>query len=199
MALPFTDTFTGTDGTALSTYDANWVTDAGAIQIQINHARSTTTGGRARWTGDTPTADQSTAITIYGDGSDGAQSMGAGVRFGSSANSGYVYSCNVISQSLYRIDTGTPTLLGSSVTFTNSIGDIIKLSVTGTTLDCTLNGSTTNAPAQQTDATYASGDWELWFDSAGTNIEADSITVDNIGSAPTGIPIFRRRLMMRAA
>src|SRR5512139_2841229 len=65
MALPASDAFTGTDGTALQTYSANWSVNAGALAINTNavYSNSADESG-AGWNADTFDNDQYAQGTV---------------------------------------------------------------------------------------------------------------------------------------
>jgi hypothetical protein len=188
MALPFTDAFTNTNGTALSTHDAGWVTDAGAIQIQSNAAQATSSGARARWTTDTPNADQWIEGTFSTDNSDGSNASGLNTRF-TSGDSGYLYWTNANNNDLYRMDSGSATLLASG-SGARSTGEVLRLTSEGSTHTCTIDGSTTNAPTATVDSTHSSaGNFGMWYSGTGTNAVWLDVTMDNVGGGGPSVSI----------
>lgn len=187
MAFPFTDTFTNTNGTALATHDAGWTVDNGAIQIQTNRAQSTTTDGRARWTTDTPNADQKISGVFEGANNDGANYCGICTRLTSGGN-GYAYASNYGAHYLVRLDAGAATILSTGTGGTVS-ADVMEIQSVGSLHTCYLNASTTNAPSAQTDSTYsAASNLGIFFYATGTNAVWESVTLDNTaaGGGATG-------------
>lgn len=58
MALPASDSFTGSNGTNLTSYSANWVVNYGSFHIQSNAVGSSLNDDAlAHWSADTFSAD----------------------------------------------------------------------------------------------------------------------------------------------
>ncbi len=180
MALPFTDLFTNTNGTALSSHDAGWNLDVGgAADIQSNGAQGNAAGQTIyRWTSDTPDDDQYIECIWDGDNSNGSVFSGLFIRLSASGN-GYVLYANGSNVYLSRIDSYSETNLGSGAVSLTT-GDVVRISVTGTSITTTKNGSATGMPSA-TDSNYASGSAGLLFVNDGTNARMASITIDSVG------------------
>jgi len=134
MALPATDAFTNTGGTAvaLTTYSANWSYSTGTFNVDAtgDNAYSTTSGneGGAYWNADSFSADQYAQVTLSALTSGIA--VGAAVR--ASAGGNY-YGCYLEGTTyyLFRMNAGSWTQLDTG-TQSFSDGDALRLQVTGT-------------------------------------------------------------------
>lgn len=183
--MAFTDDFTAADETTLVSHNANWVQDTGAIVIRSNTARGNTGGASyARWTGEVFNDDQVVSGVWAGTNSNGSISSAIGARFDSSQN-GYYYWVTGSNSRLYRLNTGSATLLSSGGSVSTS--DVIELTCEGTTLTCRLNGSTTGAPSAQTDSTHSGGDAALRLFNVGDSASIDSISGANLAGAATAV------------
>src|SRR5438552_8622117 len=72
MALPASDNFTGTDGTALQTYNPSWSITIGSFIIQTNSAKPNSFAAYtiARWNADVFANDQYSQCTLAALGVD---------------------------------------------------------------------------------------------------------------------------------
>ena len=165
-----------------SSLGANWTILNGTLGIASNHAAATNTNGNnfALWNADVFTANQTAqAIVFYGGG---AGFLGPGCRLSSGGN-GYIAmgsggGTNTVE--LHRFDSSASTLL-ATYTATLTDGDVIELSVSGTTLTTTLNGTDLGT---FTDSTYATGQPGIYiFNSAAASISLWS--ADTLSSNPT--------------
>ena len=89
MALPATDAFTGTNGTALTTYSANWTYNKGTFGIHTNALCCTVDGfdAAAHWNADTFGNDQYARATVTAI--DSLAYVGVAVRCHASAETWY--------------------------------------------------------------------------------------------------------------
>jgi len=131
--LPATDSFTGTNGSALS---ANWTANHGTFNIQNNSACSASGGSTelAHWNADVFGNDQYAQGNISLSGTSGDK-VGLAVRVAASAETGYVFQCQGPQGSangctLFRGVAGSYTQLGSTWTSPTS-GDLMQITVTG--------------------------------------------------------------------
>ena len=114
MALPKTDAFTGTNGTALPTYDANYSYGTGTWQINTNAATPTTVNGSTMaavfWNGDTFAAAQTVVGTLVG--SSAGMYRGGGLRM--SGDEGYYFFASVGGGDSYfgSMSNGAPSDIG---------------------------------------------------------------------------------------
>lgn len=186
-ALPATDAFTGTNGTALQTYSTNWTINAGGFQINTNSvACSQNNEGGAHWNADSFNNDQYAQATVSAIGS--GFFIGLGVRESASGATYYgIYYDNGVGQ-LFKNVAGTWTQLGS-----NSVGvsssDVLRLEAAGTTITPKKNGATTGTPGAQTDSSISSGFAGLscWGNSTGSRV--DDWQGGNLGGGgPSGPP-----------
>lgn len=138
MALP--DTFTGSNGTELSSYNALWVknsTQTGVLEIQSNKCvQNASPAATACYV-----YDQSPASADY-DVSATVQMSSAGIVFAlvgrasKTANTMYAARFNANALQLYKFVAGVATQLGSDVTQSVSFNTdyVLKLSMSGTTI-----------------------------------------------------------------
>jgi len=158
MALPATDTFTGTTGTQLTTYSANWTLCLGDFDIQSNALSADASGNNgAGWNADAFNDDQYAEATfaavfqfVY---------LGVAVRcdVGTPDDTFYLfYSDSTDGSYLEKIVNGAETQLGNKgATF--AVNDVIRIEASGTTITPIKNGGTLNPPNAQTDASISSG------------------------------------------
>lgn len=155
-ALPASDNFVAANGTALTTYSANWTAVKNTFTIQSNSLQCGTGGDYcfATWNADSFPNDQYSQVTISAVVP--SSYVGPTVRGTTSSFTGYI--CIAESSSslqIQRISAGAfAATVGSVYTGAIAPGDVIRLEVTGTTLTCKQNGVTR---ASGTDATIASG------------------------------------------
>src|SRR6185437_1448948 len=130
--LPATDSFTGTNGSALS---ASWTANHGTFNIQNNSACIASAGSTemAHWNADTFANDQYAQGNISLSGTSG-DFVGLGVRIAAAAETGYVFQCQgpqgaVNGCTLYRGSAGSYTQLGQWTSPTT--GDLMQITVTG--------------------------------------------------------------------
>ena len=193
MALPATDTFTGADGTSLPTYSANWSVNTGAFVINTNGVCTNSADAEcgAGWNADTFDNDQYALGTLV-DTASQYHLFGVAVRVHTDGTTDtyYGFYTNVTGgNQLFRQVAGTWSQLGSEGTV-GANGQIIRLSVSGTTLTPTINGVTTNTPGAQTDNSIASGRAGLSGYSAGTANRLDNWEGGNLNAAATGNPYY---------
>jgi hypothetical protein len=171
-----TDTFNGTNGTSLPSYNANWViTDSGGFNnLTIEGTPGVGGAGSNTRNGSTWTNDQWTELTI--DSTNLASDnffVGVRITTGNANNcTGYWagYSFGTFGNRTYRIVKFT-----SSSSFTNlvtgthtaAVGDVVNVQIVGTSLTLTVNGVT---EATVTDATYSTGSPGMNLSDATTTI-----------------------------
>lgn len=182
MALPATDNFNRGDGGL----GANWTTVTGQNAPVISSNEVTTSSGdsAAYWNADSFNDDQYSQLEIS------AISVACGpiVRAASGAHSFYVFMHYFTSEfRIYKAVSGSYTQLGASYAIGASANDILKLTVSGTTLTPSINGAD---QATRSDSDLSSG-------SAGLRVSNTSDKVDdweggNVAGgttvAPTTIP-----------
>src|SRR3990167_7691782 len=144
MALPATDVFTGTNGTQLTTYSANWTRLRGDFHIQTNALAAddvvTNTECGAFWNADAFNAAQYAqgVVTISGT----VSTIGVAVR-GSGSVPWNFYGYYGFSTDTYlfkNIGTTWTQLGGNGVAWVTN--DTIRLESNGTTITPKVNGST---------------------------------------------------------
>ncbi|OGI65149.1 hypothetical protein A3A95_04190 [Candidatus Nomurabacteria bacterium RIFCSPLOWO2_01_FULL_39_18] len=146
--------FTGSDATALTTYDSNWALLGGSSAFAINtnaiHSNASATDTMAKWNIGSFNDNQYIEITLGALASGGY--IGGGVRL-QSDQSGYgAYSDSNTAVKIIEWNAGTPTTHYTGTAF--SPGDVLRLEISGTNLTLKQNGTTvTNV----SDSTYSSG------------------------------------------
>lgn len=140
------DNFTGTNGTALTTYDANWILNAGDFSIQTNalaaNGATGTTECAARYAGTYPN-DHFAEAALSAVAAVANARIGVAVRCATDASANYYglyYDHDAGETYLFKVVAGAWTQLGASFTAGLSVGDTLRLDVTGTTLTYLLNG-----------------------------------------------------------
>ena len=159
MALPATDAFTGSDGDTLTTYSSNWTQNRGTMNINTNACYGSSGSHDCyHWNADTFNNDQYSEIVLTAL-SGSADWMGVTCRAdtGSGVQSFYLWDTRDTGDSyLVKYVTGSPTTIANASDGIRSVSDVLRLEVTGTTLDPLLNGSTA-AMTSQTDSALSSG------------------------------------------
>jgi hypothetical protein len=155
MALPATDTFTGTDWTPLETYSASWSIRNGGFLIYSNAVCpvSTFVENGAWWNADVFADDQYATGTFTAVGT---SSQGLAVRVNTAAdNSYYGYYSSDVDSRLFKVVAGTWTQLGSAGA-PWAVNDVVRLEISGTSLRPMVNGVTADIGVQ-TDSDLTSG------------------------------------------
>ena len=192
--LPATDAFTGTDGTALTTYSANWSLNSGNFVINTNAVapnQSATECG-ARWNADTFGNNQYAQSKLANITTTG-QTIGVAVRAATGGAASY-YGFYADGSGggktfLFKMVAGSWTQLGS-LGAALAVNDIIRLEVSGTTLTPKVNGSTQSPPGARTDSAHSSGAAGLSGYSVSTSMRLDDWEGGNLGGGPPPRRIF---------
>lgn len=158
-ALPATDTFTNSNGTALATHSASWTVVVGAIDIQSNaaHGNTAVNFSAARWTADAFNANQYAQGVVSGAANG---YVGPAVRV-SADGDGYYALWNPVTNTLdlSRIDNGnTETILNSVAAA--AAGSVIRIEANGSTIRVLDDGVQV---LSEPDATYSSGAGGMYF------------------------------------
>jgi hypothetical protein len=184
MALPATDNFTNSNGTALTSHSASWTANTGAFDIQSNTCQTNTptSEGMAHWNADAFSDNQYAKGTIADVSS--FRYIGPGVRIHASAHTGYEYASDSGDASYFgKFIAGSYTQFASSGVFSTS--EVIKITAEGTTITAYIDDAQQH---QQTDSAISSG-------SAGISGYGDGQTrIDDweggdLGGAPPSYPI----------
>lgn len=184
-ALPATDAFTGSDGTNLTTYSANWTINVGNFQIFSNALCTANTGptveGGAFWNADTPATDHYSQATVAAI-SAGAY-IGLSVRNGAGgAHTFYDYISDSGDGSyLGKYNATTYTQLGATgAVFTTSLA--IRLEANGTGIRPMRAGATADIGIQ-TDAALTNTRFGVAGYDTGTGSRIDNLEVGNLTAA----------------
>ena len=192
MALPATDTFTASDGTALTTYSASWTYNIGTFAINTNAvycSAAVNFEAAAKWTADAFANDQYAQGVCVTESSSGGS--GAAVRCGTGANY-YGYYNDTTGSYLHKNVGGTWTQIGSNGP-SLAVNDVIRLEVEGTTLRPKINGTLVAAIGAQTDSTFSSGSAGISFWGGNPTARLDNWEGGNIGGAAVASFIVQRR------
>jgi len=188
MALPVaTQTFTASDGTGLTSYNASFtVIEAGhGIYSNTLYALNSGKWNAAYWAGDTFDDNQyaqcKVSLLATSDGT------GVGVRMtGTSAANfnAYWFQYKASAGTLEKISNGTNSTLGAAFS-APSLNSTVKLTVSGTTLEVFYDGV---SQGTRTDASFASGSAGVITYSNDTSASLDDWAAGNLSSGPTGTP-----------
>lgn len=197
MSLPATDVFTGSDGTALTTYSANWTLNFGDFQILGNQLRTNSPGndGLAYWNADTFANNQYAQCTLS---MLGPSYVGPAVRCAvGGADTGY-YFFGGPERYLTKVVTGTFTQLGSTGGAA-SVGQVYRLEANGTTITPKIDGVTdTGVGGAQTDSAIASGAGGVSGSGSNSSVRMDDWEAGDLGgAAPTSFLMPRRQRLYR--
>lgn len=198
-ALPATDAFTTASDQALTAYSSNWTYNQGTFTVlaATDDVKSITsqTETAAHWNADSFNNDQYSQGTKRGMT---GNCIGVAVRCHASSATWYGFYTDGLDSWLYKNNGATWTQLSTSGTDVAD-GDTLRIEASGTTLTARLNGSTSGAPAAQSDSSIASGyagicgydnstpridDWEGGNLSTGATVNLGTITL--AGSVPAG-------------
>jgi hypothetical protein len=172
------ETFTNTNGVALTTHNSNWTLLNGDFAINTNAVYSNTaaTDTMAQWTAASFNNNQFSELTITAVTSGGY--IGVAVRTQNGAQSGYGAYCDSSEINIIEWNAGTPTehYSGSSC----SVNDDLRLEISGTTITLKINNSTVTTV---TDSTYSSGRPGLVGNNNSTGTRGDTW---NAGSVSAG-------------
>lgn len=159
--MPITDAFTGTNGTGIVAYSANWAYVRGGttnFQIQTNAlATANTVAEMAAQRTETPFPATHYAQLLFTASPGAGDYQGPAVRCQGAATQDYCGYEGANNEALvFENDGATWTQLGSAGSGFAS-GNTVRITANGTTLTPLLNGSTTNTPGAQTAATFSGG------------------------------------------
>lgn len=200
-AYAVTDSFTGSAGTALGTYSANWTVkvNAGDVVIAVGGvgaSLTTNTSAVAFYNATSAANDQFAQGTLNFQGYPTSnEAVGVCVRVNSSG-SGYCATFYIANNQAYIVNmvagvfTGVVIADGTSWT----PGDVMRLEVVGTTLTLKRNGTTT---ASQADSTYTAGQYGIGFwGGPESNVNLSNWSAGDIGGG--GGPTINNMLLRGA-
>lgn len=195
MALPATDPFTGSNGTLLPSYSANWASNGGDLQIQSNaYAPNTsTTEIGARWTADAFNNDQYSQSTLVAKEGTADYTIGVGVRHAAAATKTYYgyYADGDATSYIFKEVAGTWTQLGATLGGV-SVGVVMRLEVSGTTLTAKLDGVTQTT---RSDSSISSGVAGLTGYNTTAAQRADNWEGGNVSAGGGSTLVARRALL----
>lgn len=195
MALPATDVFTGTNGTAITSYSANWTLNSGNFQINTNAISPNSNNNEcgAHWNADAFNADQYAQLTLTALTS--AVQIGPGVRMHASADTYYgFYTDGVAYTQVVKMVGGTWTSLAESGPH-GSVGQVWRIEVSGTTITPIVNGST-HAMGAVTDSSISSGSAGIIGFHTGTGTRGDDWEGGNLGGTPPPTAVLPFRALL---
>lgn len=159
MALPVTDTFSGTNGDALPTYDSDWVENSGGFQILTGGLVHPDTGVEcgAHHSADTYDDDQY-IIGEVGSVSVDTTVTGIAGRVHASAETYYGAYFDTANIYVFKNVAGSWTQLGAAFSISVNAGDFIKLEIIGTDLELFLDtGGGYSSQGTRSDPAISSG------------------------------------------
>ncbi len=152
MSLPASDVFTGADGTALTTYSANWTLNYGNFAIYSNGLRANggdaNTDACAHWNADAFNNDQYSQVNLVALG---ASFIGVSCRAAASAATfyGFVVAQTADTTYLSKYVAGTGTSLGTGSGAGLVANDLLRIEANGTSIVAKVNGA--QVPAEGLD------------------------------------------------
>ena len=192
MTLPASDNFTGTDGTALTTYSVNWSNNYGAFKLNSNSLAPNIVSEdcAAHWNADTFDDDQYAEATITALGPD--DYIGVAVRCAAAGlTCVFAYSNSNDATYLAQFVAGADTLIAMPAVF--AVGDVMRLEVSGTAVTLKKNGTTIATGTTTLTTGYAG----VMGTGNGTASRLDGWTAGNLSA--TEYPVaawFKRRPAM---
>lgn len=198
MALPATDAFTGTTGTQLTTYSANWTLNAGDFDIQSNALScdaAADTDSLCHWNADAFDANQYAQVTMTAAGD--YLYGGPAVRVHATDHTGYCIAAdNSDGIFLSKVIDGDYTELAAYAAA--DAGDVLRLEVSGTTLTVKKNGGTLGTVVDSDISTGSGGLYGYWVDGLNrTDMRLDSFEAGNLAAAAIQPPRTMHQFMMR--
>lgn len=176
------DTFTGSNGTELHTYNSGWTlqtTDVSEIQSNTATMRAAGSESAYKWDGDGAfSADQYAQAKYSTVGHYG----GVTVRITGTSTAtlnGYIALFDGTAIDLQKITNGTRANLQAGIG-TVANGDTVKLEVVGTSIKVYVNGAQIGTTT--TDSSFSSGQPGLYFLSNANSLHIDDWTSDTIPS-----------------
>lgn len=206
MATFASDSFTGTEDTELSAYDASWIKvtgNTGNAEIASNRVRASGTTFTAYYYNATPpSADYPVQATIHTVTSVTNATAGVLGRVSSSANTFYQANAHATSGwQLFKRVAGTATQLGSSVAQTYTAGQSydVKLSMSGTTIELYKLGESTAAISVTDSAISAAGFAGLRFSSPTVPSDTSNFHIDDWSAGEAGGTTYNQSLTANAS
>lgn len=196
MALPATDAFTDTNGTALTTHSASWTENVAGFDIQSNALASNgASDTMAHWNADTFNDDQYAQIVEATTSATGSF-LGPAVRVATSAHTGYY----CVGQYAASTDWETGKFVGGTWTAINSNltgpsnGTTVAAKISGTSFTVEFDG-TPQASYAFTDSAISSGSGGVCGYGTSASRIMDTWEAGNLGGGGTnpkgvlGLPI----------
>ena len=208
-----TDSFTGTDGTELSAYSANWVRHSAGSASGIN---AQLIGGRVRpsgsgvalyyHSGSPPSADYSVVADIYEASEPTNYGTGPVGRLDITANTMYharhvkINAAGKNGWELLKIVAGTQTLLGAYAAddITTGTSAQVELRMTGTTIELYKRGESTPTISGTDSSITAAGKagFRIGFNGGNTPSDTTLYLLDNFAAVDSGGDVTNRFLLL---
>ena len=196
-ALPFTDTFTAADGTALATYNANWTVVTSTMGI-FGNATGCTAGSSCLAKDNSNTYNSNQIATGTLKTPLAGTYTGVAINMTTGDNG---YQCRADDNELTMLRRGTTSTLWSATTPTILDGDVISLWRNGNNVYCELtrSGVSQYASGPVADTTHTGGSPGIggfgWVSSS-TYTRIDDVTLNDYSGGGGSAPIRRRPIMM---
>lgn len=195
MALPFTDSFTNSDGTALPTHNSAWTENVGSWAINSNNVYidETTTESLAHDNSNVYTDNQYAKLTITAVDAANNSSIGPATRVHASNDTCYFYFHHETIATLERRVNGVNTQLSGTIA-TLVVGHVLSLHSVESRHTPRRDGSTINAPPATTDTVITSGSGGMQGRRLGSSNEHRADNFESSGVAQIEVTWSIRKL-----
>ena len=199
MALPAQDSFTTATTQSLTSYSANWTISYGGFSVDATadavYPTSAAAESGAYWNADTFNADQYAQATLSNIVVADA-SIGVAVRCSSGGNYyGLYYTGGAGGMVfIFKLVSGTFGDLGYATVGAWSVGDVLRLEISGTTLTPKRNGTVISAIGAKTDTSLSSGSAGICGYDTNSDCRLDDWQGGDLGgAADVPLALLRRR------
>ncbi len=180
-AIPSSDNFNRANENPIGGNWTNESSDTMQIASNVVWPAAGANLAMAYWNADSYNANQFSQATI-GGAALGSNYAGVAVRMAAGALTAYIYGDVVGTYKIQKIVAGTTTDI-QTCSGTPTASDVLKLSVSGTSLTGTVNGGST---CNGTDSSIASGQPGIWGYSSLGNSTVDDWSADNVSGGGGG-------------
>lgn len=185
------DTFNRADAGTLGTASGgfSWTTVAATYGIASNHARATDFEGAARAESDLSSVDHYVEMTMGSTPS--LNYMGPAARFSNAAQTFYTGfgQFEAADLRISKVVAGARTDLATSGGYTNAVGDVMRITPNGSSLDLSINGV---SQLSTTDTAITTGTRGGMWSYANGNCDADAWNASDLSVPAKAPPVFHR-------
>lgn len=196
MALPATDAFTNSNGTALATHSSSWtINGPGGLEIQDNACESNSASNDvvAAWNADTFNENHYSQVTLDIKSGGSGGNIGPAVRCAAASTQSYMYFLwpGGNESFLARLSSGDAYTEIASGGDNWAVDDVLKIDAAASNISAYVNGSLDATIGTQTDSTHTGGGAGIFaFDNdtdfAVDNFEGDDLPFGTIIQVATG-------------